>query len=86
MAAAAHETINKVTILDLVIHEQEMIEQEEALVVIIIDKDNVIDIKTMKTVHPVVQTDLVMVVDTVIHGKTSSKSSPSFFYYRFIRF
>jgi hypothetical protein len=77
-------------ILDLAIHEETTVEVEEevivVVVVIIIDKDNVIDIKTMKTVHPVVQTDLVMVVDTVIHGKTSSKSSPSFFYYRFIHF
>ena len=72
MLAVAHETIRKVTILDLVIHVQEMIEQEEAVVEITIDKDNAIDIKMMKTVHPVVQTDLVILVDTVIHGKSSS--------------
>jgi len=80
----AHGVINMAMIMDLVTHVREMIEEEEeeevvvvvvVVVVIIIDKDNVIVIKMMITVRIVELIDLVMQVDTVIHGKILLKKT-----------
>jgi hypothetical protein len=77
-----HGVINMAMIMDLVTHVREMIEEEEeeevvvvVVVVIIIDKDNVIVIKMMITVRIVELIDLVMQVDTVIHGKILLKKT-----------
>ena len=65
-------------IMDLVIRAREMIEEEQAVVVvavvaIIIDKGNVIVIKMMIIDRTVESIDLVIRVDTVIHGRLPLK-------------